>query len=1023
MCGIAGLFTVERPVDADLVSAVLRMADHQVHRGPSDWGILLPDEAVRNSAVRSLLEDRGWEHVRTYTGSRRAPAAVIINRRLSILDLSPAGRMPMGTADGRVWVTYNGEIYNFAEIRDELTARGHVFRSHGDTETLLHGYAEWGPEVVQHLRGMFAFAVLDVRRPDDPKLVLARDRFGIKPLYWGRRNCLFQFASEVRALMAGGLMPNEPEPRGFHGFLVYGSVPTPWTTVRDVQSLPAAHALEIDEVSYSYPKPRRYWAVPPAGSRNVSYDAAVSEVRRVLEESVRLHLVSDVPLGVFLSGGMDSTALVALASSHLDHPLTTLSVTFDESQFSEGEQAAATARRHGTKHVDVRIQGRDFLNDLPRILAAMDQPSVDGVNTYFVTKAAREAGLIVALSGLGGDEVFWGYPGFRSGPRLARLASLPGAARFAALIARGAGALGRPRLEKLEFLREHPLFGPYLAIRGLFPPSRAARLLGAGRLPLWVSEDRDTGLDATAYAQLELAEYLEHRLLRDTDVFGMSQTLEVRVPFLDHRLVELVAALPITYLCTGQGSKPLLAAALSDVYADGITTRPKMGFAFPFGSWMRQGWDELARQTAHPEPHAERETKRVTSDFRRGKAHWSRAWSLAVLSGMRRYGNLPPWSGQNGRGRLVFVLPQTYGLPGGIQRYSRALLKATAEVFPRAELAAVSVNDERIPADATMRGRVYFKGAGPRGRLLQRARVIAKAVSQTWRHRPQIILCGHINLMPLVWCLGAVFRAQTVLVGHGIEAWRPGGVRRWVARRSDRVMAVSHYTAARMREWGIRNSQISLLPNTVDADEFRPLLTKRERSHRYLLTVGRLERSEGYKGVDRVLAALPEILQHCPDVIYRVVGTGDDVPRLQALVADLGIASHVVFEGSTADERLLRLYSDADVFVMLSTGEGFGIVFLEALSCGVPAVAAHSAGSVDALLGGRLGKLIAIDDVSATAAAIVATLAVEDSDVVAGRAARRAAVLNTYGFDQFREGVREILGPGLVAQRLRPSER
>src|SRR5262245_31436698 len=310
MCGITGLFTVERPVDADLVAAALRMLDRQVHRGPNDWGILVPEGALRDDQDRGLLEPRGLEHVRTYPAGVGAPAAVLGARRLSILDLSTAGRMPMGTPDGRVWLTYNGEIYNFPELRTELIARGHTFRSQGDTETLLLGYQEWGPEVVHRLRGMFAFAVLDARAPGDPKLFLAKDRFGIKPLYWARHRCVFQFASEVRALMAGGLVPNEPEPRGFHGFLVYGSVPTPWTTVRDVMSLPAAHMLAIDEVSYSYPKPRRYWSLPEAGSLRISRADAVAETRRLLDESVRRHLVSDVPLGLFLSGGMDSTALV-----------------------------------------------------------------------------------------------------------------------------------------------------------------------------------------------------------------------------------------------------------------------------------------------------------------------------------------------------------------------------------------------------------------------------------------------------------------------------------------------------------------------------------------------------------------------------------------------------------------------------------------------------------------------------------------------------------------------------------------
>lgn len=1009
MCGIAGLFTVERPVDADLVAAVLRMVDRQVHRGPNDWGILLPDEAARDRAVRDLLKARDWEHVHTYAASRHAPAAVLANRRLSILDLSPAGRMPMGTLDGRLWVTYNGEIYNFPEIRAELTARGHVFRSHGDTETLLHGYAEWGENVVHRLRGMFAFAVLDVRQPDAPKLFLARDRFGIKPLYWGRKNCVFQFASEVRALMAGGLMPNEPEPRGFHGFLVYGSVPTPWTTVRDVLSLPAAHTLEINELSYSYPAPRRYWTIPRAGSVSLRYGEAVSEVRRVMDESVHSHLASDVPLGVFLSGGMDSTALVALASRHLGHSLTTLCVTFDDKEFSEGQYAAAVAQRFQTKHIEVRLQVEDFLNKIPEILATMDQPTVDGINVYFVAKSAREAGLTVALSGLGGDEVFWGYPGFHNGPRLAHLAALPGIPRLAALAARGARALGRNRLEKLEFLREHPILGPYLTVRGLFPPSRAARLLGAGRLPLWAADDRGSRLDSTEYAHLEFGTYLQNQLLRDTDVFGMAHTVEVRVPFLDHRLVELVAALRPDHMRAGVGPKPLLAEALSDVFPDGIATRAKMGFTFPFERWMQEAWDQIAQQTAHTEPLEDREAAEVSAAFRRRQVHWSRPWSLAVLTGMTRGGKLPRWPRLEGPRRVMFVLPQVYGQPGGIQRYTRALLKAAGEAFPRAEIAVTSVNDERIPDDASVRGRVHFAGAGPRTRFLHKAAFVARVLHGVWRHRPELIVCGHINLMPLVWCLGLVLRARTMLVAYGIEAWSPPRRRRWTTQRVERVLPISRYTAARMRDWGVRDERMSILSNPVNSDEFRPLRRWTDRAERCLLTVARLDRSEGYKGVERVLEVLPRIHERCPDVRYRVVGTGDDLPRLRMAASDLGVAAHVDFSGIASDQALLRFYNDADLFVLMSVGEGFGFVFLEALACGTPAVAGNRDGSVDALLDGRLGLLVSPDDSQALVAAIIAALDRDRSRSATDRRRLRTTVLEAYGFERFRAQLHSVL--------------
>src|SRR2546427_12619465 len=426
MCGIAGIFRVNGGITPADVAGMLKMIEAQVHRGPNDWGLLIPSESLRNSEVRSLLAPFDPKHIRTYRNPADAPAAVLGSRRLSIIDLSERGRMPMGNSNERVWVTYNGEIYNFREIRKELQHRGYAFRSEADTEVLLYGYQEWGEGVTERLRGMFAFAIFDIRIADDPKLFLAKDRFGMKPLYWAQKNCVFQFASEVRALMVGGLMPNEPEPRGFHGFLTYGSVPTPFTTVRDVFSLPAAHALTVDRIRYSYPNPVRYWSLPQSGSIAVNATEAAKEVHQILADSVELHLVSDAPLGVFLSGGIDSSTITALAAQRRGTPLTTLSISFDEAEFSEGDFADRVAQRFGCKHLDVRLRVRDFLEEIPRIIEAMDQPSIDGVNTYFVAKAAREAGLTVALSGLGGDEIFWGYPGFRRGPRLAKWARWPG---------------------------------------------------------------------------------------------------------------------------------------------------------------------------------------------------------------------------------------------------------------------------------------------------------------------------------------------------------------------------------------------------------------------------------------------------------------------------------------------------------------------------------------------------------------------------------------------------------------------
>ena len=1021
MCGIAGVFTVERPVDADLVAAVLRMLDAQVHRGPNDWGILLPDAASRDPAVRSLLEPRGWEHVQTYPGSASAPAAVLGSRRLSILDLSPEARMPLGSPDGRVWTTYNGEIYNFRQLRAELIARGHPFRTQGDTETLLNGYGAWRDAVVEHLRGMFAFAMLDASAPGGPRLLLARDRLGIKPLYWARHGGVFQVASEVRALVAGGLVPREPEPRGFHGFLVYGSVPTPWTTFRDVLALPPGHSLVVDELTYSHPRPVRYWALPAPGSKPLGREAAVEETSRLLDESVRLHLESDVPLGVFLSGGMDSTALVALAARHVRTPLTTLTVTFDDTALSEGDAAAATARRHGTKHVDVRLRIGDFVDGLERFLDAMDQPTVDGLNTWFVARAAREAGLTVALSGVGGDEVFRGYPGFARAPRLARFGRIPGMPSALALAGRVARLAGRHRFEKLEFLREHPLLGPYLAIRGLFPPRRAAALLDAGRLPLWAPDDAPAPFTEDTYARLEIAHYLEHQLLRDADVFGMAHGLEIRVPFLDHELVELALALPSGRLSEGNGHKPLLAAAVQDESLSEAAARPKTGFTLPFDEWLDETWSDVERSTATPATVSARAFRRLAAAHKSRRIHWSRPWSLAVLHSQYRRGATPRLGGSRGPRGMLILLPQLLGF-GGIPRYCQALLRALSEVFPAAELSAVSVNDREIPFDNPLAGRLQFRGAGPRGRAMHHSRFVAYVLSAALLRRPDIIVCGHINLMPLAWIVGRLVGAPVSLLAYGIDVWQPPRLLRFAARRADQVVPISRYTASRMKAWGIRSELMMVLPDSVDGEVYRPIRAVPAGPGPEILTVARLDASERYKGIERVLETLPRLRQRYPNLRYVVVGRGDDQKRLHAAAHALGVADAVDFRGFVPDELLPRTYSSADLFVMPSTGEGFGFVFIEAMACGTPVIGGNRDGSVDALLDGRIGRLIDPDDVTALVDAIAEELDGNRQDASV-RAQRRTDVLTVYGFDRFRQSVGDVFSAGSPSDRHLEGER
>jgi asparagine synthase (glutamine-hydrolysing) len=642
MCGIAGVFRLTRPPELADAVAVLRMLDAQVHRGPDDWGLLVPETLKTDSSVHLGFGSRGSDHVRTYSNTAQTAGAVLGTRRLSILDLSTRGRMPMGSSDGRVWITYNGEAYNYQELRAQL---GGVFDSETDTETILRGYETWGEGVLAHLSGMYACAIFETGPP--ARVVLARDRFGIKPLYYYRDGERLVFASEVRALLRSGLVPAETNPEALIRFLQVGSVPVPQTTIEGIRALPGGHYLIADQRgAFS----RKYWDLPSHLSRSpdvlsLSRDDAIATTRALLEKAVDRHLVSDVQLGVFLSGGIDSSALVALAGRGGKRRLTTLSVNFEETEWSEARYARLVADRFRTDHREVVLRGEDLLGALPRIFSAMDEPSVDGVNAYFISQAAKSAGLTVVLSGAGGDEVFLGYGHFRKAALAESvshaLRSLPGWVRrrvvaTAACAARWTGQLGADRVGYLDQpTAEHA----YLLFRGLFSPREIAELLGIEERELQVlgplfpaTPDFSHRSLLDSFTLFEFQHYLQNQLLKDMDVMSMTHSVEVRVPYLDHRLVEHVMGLPSQFKLDGRRPKALLVDALGGDLPREVWDRPKMGFTLPFDPWLRRSAAELELCCLETKVLQRDAVRNLWRRFRAGRLHWSRAWALVVLS-------------------------------------------------------------------------------------------------------------------------------------------------------------------------------------------------------------------------------------------------------------------------------------------------------------------------------------------------------------------------------------------------------
>ncbi len=589
----------------------MRMTAAQFHRGPANGGI--------QSDGRAALG----------------------HRRLSIIDVSAAADQPMCNEDGLVWLTYNGEVYNYPELRSDLLSRGHRFRSRSDTEVILHGYEEWGVEgLLEKLRGMFAFGLYDSRQG----LVLARDRLGIKPLYYYVHEDagLLLFASEVRALVASGYVPTEPDLDAVAGFLLGGSVPAPRTVLKGVRSLSPGHYLICRGTGVTV---RKYWDLD-CGSPG--QDPDLERARALLQDSVSSHLVSDVPLGMFLSGGVDSGAVTAFASRALGsrtQRLTTITAGFDEAECSEARQTRDVARHFRSDHHEICVTRSDFIRELPKIFAAMDQPTQDGVNTYFVSKAARQAGLTVVLSGLGGDEVFWGYPHHRwlGGP--ARwLARCPSAARKA--LARGLATWGRVRGRenwmRMAFLESGASSRElYLLMRGFFPPHHVMRLLDIGQRELDRTVERQfEGLawnaggraSTTGFNYLEFKRYLHDQLLRDTDVFSMAHSIEVRVPLLDHPIVEYAATVRPELKMANGINKPLLVGAVDDPLLVRAGAAKKRGFSFPMDRWMKDSAGELEEMAVSGDVLNRRVVRELWTAFRAGRLHWSRAWALSVLA-------------------------------------------------------------------------------------------------------------------------------------------------------------------------------------------------------------------------------------------------------------------------------------------------------------------------------------------------------------------------------------------------------
>lgn len=604
MCGIAGIFAYGVAAAPVSKSELEACCDRMKARGPDGAG--------------------RWISANGRVG--------LGHRRLSVIDLSEAGSQPMMSQDGRLVVTFNGEIYNYRELRADLERRGHIFRAHSDTEVLLHGYREHGTALVRRLRGMFAFAIWDEVKS---QIFLARDPHGIKPVYYADDGRTFRFASQVGALTAGGGVAKETDPAGWTGFFLFGSVPEPFTIWKAVRCLPAGAALLVTR---SGPKPiEQYYDIGAVfdegracADKPVRPAALQERVREVLLDSVQHHLVADVPVGAFLSGGADSGSLVGLMRDAGQSDIQTVTLAFKEFEgLRENEALVASeiAERYKTRHVTRIVTGEEFRRELGPFLGAMDQPTIDGVNTWFVSRAAREIGLKVAISGVGGDELFGGYPSFVHIPRSVRwLGKNPIGPSLARPIRQALSSLDLARLgisPKFAALLElgGSYAGAYLLRRGLFLPSELARVMdpqmagqGLAELDILPTIERclkpDPGTPFGRVATLETSLYMRNQLLRDIDWASMAHSLEVRTPLVDAVLLRELAVL-VDGLATHGGKALLRQSPRTPMPSPG--GRGKTGFTVPMTEWI-DGIREFGDYASKLSP----------------REHWSRKWAVMV---------------------------------------------------------------------------------------------------------------------------------------------------------------------------------------------------------------------------------------------------------------------------------------------------------------------------------------------------------------------------------------------------------
>lgn len=968
MCRIAGIFN---PASADLTRDTITMRDSMKHGGPDDEGIYTDD----------LL-----------------PLA-LGHRRLSFLDLSVAGRQPMADLDNRLQIVFNGEIYNFPELKNELQALGHHFKTHCDTEVILKAYVQWGTDCFSRFNGMFALALFDKRFS---QLILARDHAGIKPLYYSIIGNSLYFASEIRAFTV--LNPYWPENNNWRiYFLTFGYLPEPVTTLQNVVPLQKGKLLIISLPGLSVTE--KVFSRFTFQSSICTLREAVAAVREKLVAAVDRHLISDAPVGLFLSGGTDSSLLTLLSHKTLKDNLHTVSVIFDEAKYSEAKFQKIIIGKTGAKHSAHTVHKEEFYACVSDILQAMDQPSIDGINTYFICKYAKKAGLKAVLSGIGADELFGGYNFFNLAPKLKWLEKLP------SFVFAPAERLPDFKKKKLAFLGRKDRMGKYLLRRAIYTPHQVAAILSCSTdevnsaingIDMAETEVIHDARDVISWGEQHL--YMQNQLLKDTDYMSMWHGIEVRVPFLDKQLMETVHGIAPAVKYDSNTKKHLLIKAFADILPKEIYRRKKQGFAFPLASWI-----SAVQTTNQRNPAFITKLRQVKS----GQISWMHYWAYLLScqkNNIKYYNKTVP--------RILFLNLKAFSITGGIEKFNRSFLKALSELEKEGLVVADgwSMHDDQCNAK-------YFNPEYYgcfKGKKL-------KFVYECWKAGTKYdkIILGHINLSLAGFGIKKLFPGkQVILITHGIEVWsKLKGIKKTFIKQADQILAVSNYTKNTIAEvHKIDPGKITVFHNTIDpyfalpAAFVKPAyLMERyglKAENPVIFTLTRLAYSEKYKGYDKVIQILPQLKKAFPGLRYILSGKPEEREnnRLTALKALNNIKDEVLLTGFVKDEEVTDHYLLADVFILPSRKEGFGIVFIEAMACGLPVIGGNKDGTVDALQQGELGYLIDPEDEAGILHALDGILAVKDkigTDFI--KREMQQKVYNAFGFETYKQNLRKIL--------------